>query len=63
LNLYFDIQNIYNFAGEVQPYLNVKKDANGIPITDSGNPMAYDIYLIPNTSGTLLPSMGIMIDF
>ena len=63
LNLYFDMQNIYNYAAEVQPYLNVKKDASGQAQTDPNNPLAYDLYLIPNTSGNILPSLGIMIDF
>ena len=38
-NLYFDMQNIYNYAAEVQPYLNVKKDASGEAQTDPNNPL------------------------
>lgn len=63
LNAYIDIQNIYNYQTELQPYLNVKKDAQGVPLTDPNNPAAYQTYNIRNTSGTLLPSLGIMIEF
>jgi len=63
LNAYIDIQNIYNYQTELQPYLNVKKDAQGVPLTDPNNPAAYQTYYIRNTSGTLLPSLGIMIEF
>lgn len=63
LNAYIDIQNIYNYQTELQPYLNVKKDAQGVLLTDPNNPAAYQIYYIRNTSGTLLPSLGIMIEF
>ena len=63
LNLYADVQNVYNFKADVQPYVNVYKDLNGIPLTDPNNPMAYQTYLISNSSGTVLPSLGVMIDF
>lgn len=63
LNAYIDVQNIYNYQTELQPYLNVKKDAQGVLLTDPNNPAAYQTYYIRNTSGTLLPSLGIMIEF
>lgn len=63
LNLYFDVQNIYNFKTPLQPYLTVVKDANGNPVTDPNNPNAYLLKTIPNNTGTVLPSTGIMIEF
>jgi hypothetical protein len=63
LNAYLDIQNIYNFQSETPSYLDVVKDAQGNPLTDPNNPAAYQTRLIPNTAGTLLPSIGIMVDF
>lgn len=63
LDLYLDIQNIYNFKAAGQPYLNVAQDSNGQNITDVLNPLAYKTYLIENTNGTILPSIGIMVDF
>ncbi|MFZ1679108.1 MAG: TonB-dependent receptor, partial [Saprospiraceae bacterium] len=63
INMYLDIQNIYNFQAEGQPYLNVSRDSAGHPITNTTDPSSYDIYLIKNTNGTLLPSIGIMVEF
>jgi len=63
LNAYLDVQNIYNFQAKVQPYINVKRDAAGNPLTDPNNPGSYQVYLIENTSGTVLPSIGLMVEF
>lgn len=63
LNAYLDIQNTYNFQSTLQPYLAVQKDGNGNPITDSNNSNAYLLKTLPNTTGTVIPSIGIMIDF
>ncbi len=63
LNIYFDVQNIYNFQAEQQPYLNVRKDSNGNFKTNSLNPLLYDTFLTPDYTGTVLPSIGLMIEF
>jgi hypothetical protein len=63
MNIYLDVQNAYNFQAQVQPFLNVERDASGNPLEDPNNPSAYKTYLIPNTTGTLLPSIGLMIEF
>lgn len=63
INMYLDIQNIYNFQAEGQPYLTVLRDADGHPITNATDPSSYETYLIKNTNGTLLPSIGIMVEF
>ncbi|MBA3901945.1 MAG: hypothetical protein H0X62_17370 [Bacteroidetes bacterium] len=62
-NIYLDIQNIYNQQAEAQPFLNVRKDEFGTPLTDPSNPSNYQTYLIPNSVGTVLPSIGLMIEF
>ena len=63
LDLYLDIQNIYNFKSDAAPFLNVETDASGQKITDPSNPSAYKTYLIDNTNGTILPSVGLMFEF
>ncbi len=63
VNVYLDIQNLYNFQAEGQPYLNVSRDSQGNPITNVSDPSSYDTYQIKNTIGTLLPSIGIMVEF
>ncbi|MCB0482224.1 MAG: TonB-dependent receptor [Flavobacteriales bacterium] len=67
LNLYFDIQNLYNFQAQDQPILYPNEDAQGNPIVlnpnDPYEQQVYDMQQIPNTSGTVLPTFGIIIDF
>ena len=63
LNIYFDVQNIYNFKSEGQAFINVERDVNGTPVINTNNPTQYNIERIANTNGTLLPSLGLMIDF
>ena len=63
VNAYIDIQNIYNFQAVGQPYLDVERNDSGDPIEDPDNPQSYQISEIDNISGTVLPSIGLMIDF
>ena len=63
VNAYIDIQNIYNFQAISQPFLDVERDDSGNPIIDPNNPQSYEISEIENISGTVLPSIGLMIDF
>ena len=63
LNAYLDIQNIYNFQTETKPFLDVVRDDTGNPIEDPNNPDSYLTQEIENTAGTVLPSIGIMIEF
>lgn len=63
LNVYIDIQNIYNFKANLQPYFTVDRDSSGNPIVDPNNPNKYKWHYIPNQSGTVLPSVGILYEF
>jgi len=63
VNAYIDIQNIYNFQAVSQPFLDVNRDDSGNPIEDPINPGSYELSEIENVSGTVLPSIGLMIDF
>jgi hypothetical protein len=62
LNLYLDIQNAYNYQSKGVPFLDVVRDANGLPVLDPNNPGHYQMRQIENTLGTLLPSLGVVID-
>ena len=61
--LYLDIQNATNFKADQPPYLVQQSDANGHPITDPKDASKYLLKTIAANSGTLLPSVGIMIEF
>lgn len=63
INAYIDIQNIYNFQAVGQSFLDIKRDAEGNGIIDPENPGSYQLSEIENVSGTVLPSIGLMIDF
>lgn len=63
LNAYLDIQNIYNFQIETKPILDVVRDDSGNPIEDPADPSRYLVKEIENTTGTVLPSIGLMIEF
>jgi outer membrane receptor for ferrienterochelin and colicin len=72
LNLYTDIQNVYNFKTQGAPvYTNLSSiptsDADGnrvyLPKTDPANPANYELRTIDNFAGTILPTIGIIIKF
>jgi hypothetical protein len=63
LNFYIDIQNLYNFQVETAPILLVVTDANNVPLVDPNNPNAYQTEQVANISGTVLPTIGIIIEF
>ena len=62
-NFYIDIQNIYNFQSELPSYIDVNRDAANAPIISGDNPNSYETKYVSNTAGTVLPSLGIMIQF
>lgn len=62
LMLYLDIQNAYNFKNKSQDYVVRDKNEDGtFKLTDDG--MNYILNRIPNESGTILPTVGIMVKF
>lgn len=63
LNFYVDVQNV--LAGEAieQPYLIPTLDQNGNKVIDSNNSSKYVLESVENTSGTVLPRFGIILDF
>ncbi|MFO8087329.1 MAG: TonB-dependent receptor [Bacteroidales bacterium] len=63
LMLYLDIQNAYNYQAETEPNLVQVLDQNGNPITFEDNGMLkYRIKQLNSTTGTILPTIGIMIE-
>jgi hypothetical protein len=59
LNLYLDIQNIYNFQGEGVPEFTVERDDQGIPLLNSNG--TYNGYTFTSSTGNLIPSIGIVV--
>ena len=67
LMLYVDIQNLYNFQSDNPPTLLRETDENGVPvIINPEKPYVdqiYDLKTLQTTSGTVLPTIGIMVEF
>ena len=59
---YIDIQNLYNFQAEQQDIVIRQQDANGNYIT-TDNGTKYVLETIPSTTGTVLPTIGIILIF
>jgi hypothetical protein len=59
---YIDIQNLYNFQADQQPIVVRETDGNGnFLLTDNGT--RYVLKQIENTTGTVLPTIGVIIAF
>lgn len=63
-NFYVDVQNLLNQQTVLNPFIVAKIDpATGAPVVDPNDPTRYLADQIPNTAGTRLPTIGIIIDF
>ena len=63
LNLYLDVQNAYNFKSKDPDVLVLQRDANNLPITDPNDATRYRLKYLPSESGTVLPTIGIIVEF
>lgn len=63
LNLYLDIQNFFNVKYLGPQTLIAAQDDSGNPIIDPNNPSFYQADYLPNESGTVLPTIGVILDF
>jgi len=60
LNVYTDIQNVYNFQSETAPiYTNL--DVSGQPMTDPNDASKYQLRKIKSLGGAILPTIGIIV--
>jgi hypothetical protein len=59
---YIDVQNLYNFQAEQQDIIvrDTGEDGNFL-YTDGGT--RYQLRRVRNTSGTILPTIGIILEF
>lgn len=63
LNWYVDIQNAYNFQAVQAPLLVPVRDDAGNILVDPNDPSRYQLKFIENTAGTILPTVGIIVEF
>lgn len=63
LNWYVDIQNAYNFQAEQQAELIPQRnDQNGL-VVNPEDPTRYLLREVPNPAGSVLPTVGLIIEF
>ncbi len=62
LNVYFDVQNAYNFKSKDPDVLVLQRDGSGNPIIDPNDQTRYSLKYLPSESGTVLPTLGIIIE-
>ncbi|WP_313381052.1 TonB-dependent receptor [Proteiniphilum saccharofermentans] len=61
LNLYVDIQNVYNFKSQ-RPPIYTNRNQNGDIISDPGGDFSKQgLRVLENSSGTILPTIGLII--
>ncbi len=62
MKFYIDVQNLYNFQAEQQDIIIREEDGNGNYVTTE-NGTKYILKRVKNTSGTVLPTIGIILEF
>ncbi|MBP7155810.1 MAG: TonB-dependent receptor [Flavobacteriales bacterium] len=63
LNLYLDIENLLGSAVTGPDFVDVVRDANGLPVLDPNDATRYQTKVVSNASTTRVPSIGIMVEF
>jgi hypothetical protein len=61
--LYADVQNVYNHKADQPPILIRETDSEGNPLTDPLDPTRYVLKYIDGDSGTVLPTIGVIVEF
>lgn len=62
LMLYADVQNVYNHQAD-QPALLVRVTDGNIPLDDPADASRYDLKFIDGSAGTVLPTIGVIVEF
>ncbi|MGY6558906.1 MAG: TonB-dependent receptor [Nitritalea sp.] len=63
LNWYFDVQNALNLDADQPPLLLPTRNPDGSLRISSTNPEKYDLRQVANPAGTILPTIGLIIEF
>lgn len=67
LNFYIDVENVYGFSPDLAPTLLLQENENGNNIIENPNApfteQTYATELLNTGTGTILPTIGVIIDF
>jgi hypothetical protein len=61
--LYADIQNVYSYKTDQLPILTRETDINGFHFTNPTDPLKYSLKYIEGDSGTVPPTIEIIVEF
>jgi outer membrane receptor for ferrienterochelin and colicin len=62
LDLFFDVQNVFNSSTPLKPTLDVVRDAQGQPVPDPERPGYYQANFLDESTGSFLPGIGVIIE-
>lgn len=62
LDVFLDIQNFYNQTTDLAPYVDIVRNSAGAPLIDPADNSRYVLKSVRNTTGTIIPSIGVIID-
>jgi hypothetical protein len=63
LNWYVDIQNAYNYVAEQAPLVLPVRDAQGAIAVNPTDPSRYQLKTVSNPAGSILPTIGLIVEF
>lgn len=63
LNWYFDIQNAYNFQAKQAPLILPVRDDQGNLTLDPNDATRYQLKSVVNPAGSILPTVGLIVEF
>jgi hypothetical protein len=63
LNWYVDLQNAYNYKAQQPPQIVPVRDAQGNLTVNPTDPSRYQLKSIVNPGGTILPTIGLIVEF
>ena len=63
LNTYIDVENVYNYKTQLPPEYGIDPNLGQLVEGTGENSNSHSLYEIINDSGTILPSIGLLIEF
>ena len=63
MSLFLDVRNAYSYKFKGEDTINVVRDEDGTPLVDPNNSDSYQLRLLPNENGFILPSIGFIFEF
>ena len=63
IGLFLEVSNVYKYQPQLAPVLLVDRDANRAPVVDPADPSRYLMHYTRDDTASLLPTIGVTIEF